>query len=165
MQRKIYLIIFNVRSAHNVGSLLRTADGLGISKLFLSGYSPYPAQDKDARLPHEASKVNNQIHKTALGAENTVNWKYVNSVLSVIEDLRAKGFQICALEQSTKAVNLNDYMPQNNVAIIVGNELAGVGDEILQNVDVILEIPMLGKKESFNVAQATAMALYHLRFH
>ncbi len=160
---KLVLIVHNLRSAHNVGSLLRTADGLGISKIYLTGYTAHPPCPNDARMPHEAAKAARQIHKTALGAEATTEWQYCSDINVVTRKLKTEGFSICALEQANNAVNLQDYKPGGSVGLIVGNEVVGIDSSILDSADTILEIPMQGAKESFNVAQAAAMALYSLK--
>jgi len=160
----IVLIAHNVRSSHNVGSLLRTAEGLGVAKVYLSSYTPYPTLDKDDRLPHIANKVHAQISKTALGAEKLVQIEHTNDISQLLSGLRQQGYYICALEQAPGATPLPTYKPQGAIALIVGNELEGIEPELLGLADTVLEIPMYGKKESFNVAQAAAMALFHLRF-
>lgn len=161
---KIYLIVHNVRSAHNVGSLLRSADGLGVAEVFLTGYSPYPMQAKDSRLPHLAAKTDRAIQKTALGAEKTIEWQYQADVISVINKLKSKGVAIAALEQTDDSVKLPDFKNNRSMAIIVGSERTGLPEEVLAACDLKLEIPMLGQKESFNVAVAGAIALYQLRY-
>lgn len=161
--REIVLLAHNLRSSHNVGSLLRTADGLSAS-VFLTGYTPYPVTVHDKRLPHIAQKTTAQIKKTALGAETTAHWDHSENVSEVIEHLKKQGFTIGALEQALNSENLADFTPPQKIAIIVGREIEGIEPEILSQSDVCLEIPMFGKKESFNVVQAAAMALYHCRF-
>lgn len=163
-KRQIVLIIYNVRSAYNVGSLLRTADGLGVKQVIIGGYSPYPKQLSDKRLPHLADKTHHQIQKTALGAEISVKWKYVDSIEDCLEQLQSSGFIIAALEQTAEAIKLNQYSPPQKITLFVGNEVGGLEPEVLKRSDVHLQIPMLGVKESFNVAVAGAIALYHLRF-
>ena len=162
--RNIVLIAHNLRSCHNVGSLLRTADGLGISKVYLTGYTPYPWQSNDVRLPHLAIKIHKQIQKTALGAEESVDWTHNPDVFSIIETLKSQAYGVVALEQSADSVDLTAWIPPSAVAIIVGRETEGIEPEVLKACDTTLEIPMLGKKESLNVVQASAMALYHCRF-
>lgn len=162
--RDIVLIAHNLRSIHNVGSLLRTADGLGISKVILSGYTPHPAHANDRRLPHESAKITAQIHKTALGAEDSVSWEYHGDLLPVIEHFKKKDYTVVALEQTPDSRDLPKYHPPEKIAILVGREVEGVEQEILDACDIALEIPMTGKKESFNVTQAAAMAMYHCRF-
>lgn len=160
--RRIILIAHNIRSCHNVGSLLRTADGFGIERVYLTGYTPYPLTKNDPRMPHIASKVSDQIHKTALGAENSVDWSREEEVLNLIRNLKTDGFLILALEQTSKAVDISAYMPPQKVALIVGNEVEGIEKDILKSCDAHLHIPMRGKKESFNVATAAGIALYAL---
>lgn len=162
--RQIIVIAHNIRSTHNVGSLLRTADGLGVEMVYLSGYTPYPLMPHDARLPHQARKTAAQIAKTALGAEQMIAWQYEADVLRVIKRLQVAGFQVAALEQSPGAVTLPDFEPPNNIALVLGREVEGLEPDVLAACDVTLEIPMFGRKESFNVTMAAAMALYHCRF-
>ncbi len=164
MKRDLVLIVHNVRSTHNVGSLLRTADGLGAKTVFLTGYSPYPMAPNDTRLPHIATKLHRQITKTALGAETSQNWQHQLDIVGLINQLKGQGYKICAIEQHPASVPLNRFKPSAKVALIVGHEVGGIESTILSIVDCILEIPMLGKKESLNVAQAAAIGLYHCRF-
>ncbi len=161
---ELVLIAHNLRSAHNVGSLLRTAEGLGVGKVWLSGYSPYPLRATDDRLPHLARKIDSQISKTALGAEQWLPWEHSTDVTSLIAGLKKDGFLIAALEQSAGSIALPAFTVPQKLVIIVGREVEGLETEILQLADQILEIPMLGQKESFNVVQAAAMALYHCRY-
>ncbi|MBX6333900.1 TrmH family RNA methyltransferase [Candidatus Saccharibacteria bacterium] len=162
--RNIVLIAHNLRSTHNVGSLLRTAEGLGVSKVILSGYTPHPAHAHDRRLPHEVEKITKSINKTALGAENMVKWEYHPELPPVLDKLRKSGYTIAALEQTDDARLLHKYHPPEQIAIVVGREVEGIEPEILDACDLVLEIPMFGRKESFNVVQAAAMALFHCRF-
>ena len=159
---QIILIINNVRSAHNVGSLLRTADGLGVKKVIISGYSPYPLSNNDSRLPHLAQKAHRQIQKTALGAEETASWSHSADIKTTISELKKSGYKIIALEQTSRAVLLDKYSPPIKLALIVGSEIGGIDQRLLNLSDVHLQIPMKGTKESFNVAVAGAIALYHL---
>jgi tRNA G18 (ribose-2'-O)-methylase SpoU len=162
--REIVLIAHNLRSTHNVGSLLRTADGLGVNALYLTGYTPYPLGPNDSRLPHEAQKIDKQIAKTALGAEKSLNWHCRQDIETLINELRKDGYLVAALEQAPGSTKLPDFRPPAKIVLIVGREVEGIETEILNLCDEILEIPMLGQKESFNVVQAAAMALYHIRF-
>lgn len=158
----VVLIAHNLRSAHNVGSLLRTADGLGINRVYLTGYTPHPLLENDERLPHLAAKIDKQIHKTALGAEHTQVWKYEEDILIVLQTMRDSGFMIYGLEQTATARRLSDVIPPERIAVIVGNEVSGLDEKTLQLCDEHIVIPMKGQKESFNVVQAAAMCLYHL---
>lgn len=162
--KEIVLLVHDVRSCHNVGSLLRTAEGLGVAKVYFSGYTPYPTQEHDTRLPHIHQKLTKQIHKTALGAETSQVWEYKESVTELIKDLKSDGFTVLALEQSNNSIPLPEYQSPDKVALLLGREVEGISDELLELVDQTLEIPMYGSKESFNVVQAAAMSLYHLRF-
>jgi 23S rRNA (guanosine2251-2'-O)-methyltransferase len=161
---QLVLIAHNLRSSHNVGSLLRTAEGLAVGKVWLTGYSPYPLSAQDTRLPHLARKTDRQIAKTALGAENLAAWEHAGDIRTVLAGLKANGFTIAGLEQTPDAVALPDYRPPRKLALIAGREVEGLEPEVRAQCDLCLEIPMPGRKESFNVAQAAAMALYHLRF-
>lgn len=164
MKRDIVVIAHDLRSCHNVGSLLRTADGIGVEKVWLTGYTPYPKRNDDNRLAHLAAKVDAKISKTALGAQNTVPWEHSSSVITVLEELRETGYVICALEQTPDASLLADYSPPNKIALLLGREVEGIETTLLKAASIHLVIPMQGKKESFNVIQAAAMALYHLRY-
>jgi tRNA G18 (ribose-2'-O)-methylase SpoU len=159
--QELILIVHNIRSSHNVGSMLRTGDGLGIAKIYLTGYTPYPLSDNDARLPYLAMRIDKQIHKTALGAEQSILWEYHDSILPLISKLRGQEFKIYALEQVTGAIPLTNFKPPKKLAIIVGREVEGIEPEIIDAVDSCLEIPMKGTKESFNVAVAAAMTLFY----
>lgn len=162
--RDIVLVAHNLRSAHNVGSLLRTAEGLGVSKVILSGYTPHPKHPYDRRLPHEAMKIGRDINKTALGAEDMVPWEQHNDVMPVLEKLKDGGYTLAALEQTDDAHLLHKYHPPQKIAIVLGREVEGIEAEILDACDTVLEIPMFGRKESYNVVQAAAMAIFHCRF-
>ncbi|MFQ5540724.1 MAG: TrmH family RNA methyltransferase [Candidatus Paceibacteria bacterium] len=153
MGREVFLIIHDVRSAHNVGSLFRTADCMGVSKIYLSGYTPAPIDRfgrKDAR-----------IAKVALGAEEVLPWDQ-REITELVAELKTSGVEVAALEQAPSAVPLDAYTPAGDVALIVGNEVDGLPHAVLVTSDATIEIPMKGKKESLNVAHAGAIALYHL---
>ncbi len=163
--REIVIIAHDMRSCHNVGSLLRTAEGLGVTKVYLSGYTPYPLDPQDKRLPHEANKIDKQISKTALGAEKLIPWEHHANVVELLKQLRASGFRIIALEQDAHSIPLPTFVAPEKIAILLGREVEGIDPLLLAYVDQTIEIPMFGQKESFNVVQATAMALYHCRFY
>ena len=166
MNKKISLILHDIRSAHNVGSIFRSADGLGVEKLYLSGYTPYPQQQNDERLPHIRKKIDSAIHKTALGAESYMTWKHFASIEEALQDARSVGMQIFALEQAKHSTSLHSIKLTSNtpVALLVGNEVTGLPDEIVAMCDKVVEIPMLGKKESHNVSVAAAIAAHWLLF-
>jgi tRNA G18 (ribose-2'-O)-methylase SpoU len=162
--KRLVLVAHNLRSTHNVGSLLRTADGLGVGKIYFGGYTPYPLLPIDERLPHLATKIDKQITKTALGAEKSVQWEHSQDVFEIINSLKQDGYKIAALEQAPGSIPLPEFKVPDKIAIILGREVEGLESEVLEACDFILEIPMLGSKESFNVVQAAAMAMYHCRF-
>lgn len=162
--RSIILIAHDIRSTHNVGSLLRTAEGLGVSKVIFSGYTPHPVMADDPRLPHLAQKIHGQIKKTALDAEDLVAWEQSTDIVRTIEKLKIDGYTVVALEQTDDSVKLPDFQPPEKVAILLGREVEGIDPTLLIHCDMAIEIPMFGKKESFNVVQAAAMALYRCRF-
>ncbi len=157
---EIILIAHNIRSTHNVGSIFRTAEGFGVSKIILSGYTPYPSFEGDPRLPHIADKLTSQIHKTALGAEEMVPFEY--QALPELESFKAQGYRIIGLEQDARSVLLSDYTAPDKIVLVLGEEVHGIESAILDHCEDIIEIPMQGKKESFNVSVATGIALYGL---
>lgn len=163
---QIVVIAHNIRSIHNIGSIFRTCDGFGVDHLYISGYSPYPElPDFDTRMPHLVDKLTRQIHKTAIGAEKTVDFSYHENINDLIDILKSKGFALYALEQSSKSVPLYKCRPSGKVALLLGEEVDGIAIELLRKADKTIEIPMYGVKESFNVSVATGIALYGLREH
>lgn len=162
--REIVVIAHDMRSAHNVGSLLRTADGFRAT-VYLTGYTPYPLAPDDKRLPHLSSKLTKQIHKTALGAEADHKlWTHESDIHNLIAHLKNENYEIIGLEQAPDSIKLPDYQPTDKIAILLGREVEGIDAELLKSCDKIVEIPMLGQKESLNVIEATTAALYHCRF-
>lgn len=161
---EIVLIAHNIRSIHNVGSLFRTSEGLGVRKLILSGYSPYPTTANDPRLPHIRDKITRDIHKTALGAEEIVPFEHSDDVAAKLAELKSEGFQIVGLEQDDRSIQLPNFIPPARIALLLGEEVNGIDAEFRALCDDIIEIPMSGKKESFNVSVAAGIALYHLCF-
>lgn len=151
----ISLIVDNIRSSENVGSFFRTADGLGIDKIYLVGYTPKPI-DKFGR-------PDGKIAKTALGAEKTVPYVEIKTITPLIKKLKTDGTLVIALEQSPNSIDYRKFKSANkNIALIVGNEVTGVSKNTLQKCDSVIEIPMRGMKESLNVSVATAIALAEL---
>ena len=148
-----FLIIENVRSAYNVGAMFRTADGAGVSKIFLVGYTPTPI-DRFGRPQAE-------IKKTSLGASSEVEWEHVDDVSKVIESLQSDGVEVVAVEQKETSISLPNFKLPEKIAYIVGNEIDGVSSEAIKMADKIMEIPMLGTKESLNVSVAAGIVLYH----
>lgn len=157
---EIVVIAHNIRSTHNVGSIFRTSEGFGVSKIILSGYTPYPQMAADTRLPHVAQKLTAQIHKTALDAETIVPFEYQET--PNLQSLREQGYRIVGLEQDDRSVMLADYKPPEKVALLLGEEVEGIAADLRELCDDLIEIPMVGRKESFNVSVATGIALYAL---
>jgi len=153
----VYAILNNIRSAHNVGSMFRTADGAGVSKLFLTGHTPTPYAGEGWK-----TRAHRDVEKTALGAEKFVPWEYHKQTWRLIEKLKRQGVQIVALEQTKGSIPYYEFQPNYPVCLIVGNEITGASKGILKRCDAILEIPMHGKKESLNVAVAFGVAVYSL---
>ena len=148
----MYVILDNIRSAYNVGAIFRTADGAGVTKLFLSGYTATPL-DRFGRVQVE-------IHKTSLGASETVPWEQVADVAACVAKLKADGVTIVAVEQTEVSVPLASLVLPEAVAFVFGNEIDGVSPEWLAAADVVVELPMLGHKESLNVAVTAGVVLY-----
>lgn len=161
--KSIILILDNIRSTYNVGSILRTADGFGITEVLFAGYTPYPILYEDPRLPHESRKITNAIHKTALGAEQTIDSKLFDTTKLAIKYAKTQGFRVAALEQAENSTNITEYKATEKTAIVLGNEVNGISSDTLALCDVIIEIPMFGRKESFNVSISAALCLYSLK--
>lgn len=160
--RSIIVILHNIRSAHNVGAIMRTAEGFGVSQCYITGYTPYPMHDADTRLPHLARKIHANIAKTALGAETALNWTTHANIDELLTSLRASGHLIAGLEQDTASISLDTAAREVPLALLLGEEVAGISPELRAKCDLLLEIPMHGTKESFNVSVAAGIALYEL---
>ena len=148
-----YIILEDIRSAYNVGAIFRTADASGVAKVFLTGYTPAPI-DRFGRPQAE-------IQKTSLGASTTMVWEQTVTIREVIERLQADGVTVVAVELAPGSVPLKEFTEPVQVAYIVGNEIDGVSKEALELADVIVELPMLGQKESLNVSVTAGIILYH----
>ena len=157
---EIIVIAHNIRSTHNVGAIFRTSEGFGVSRIILSGYTPYPLIKNDSRLPHISRKLTDQIHKTALGAEEIVPFEYQE--LPQITSLKEAGYTIVGLEQDARSVIMSDYHAPDKIVLLLGEEVEGITTDLRDLCDDLIEIPMVGKKESFNVSVATGIALYAL---
>ena len=144
----LIVVADNIRSMHNVGSLFRSGDAFLVEKIYLCGYTPRP--------PHR------EITKTAIGAENTVDWEYREDAIALAQELKENGYQIAALEQTDGSVLLGDFHPKptEKWALVLGNEVEGVQAEIIAICDVALEIPQFGTKHSLNVSVAGGIAMY-----
>jgi len=148
------LILPNIRSAINVGSIFRTADGVGVDKIYLVGYTPRPI-DRFGRAQKD-------IAKSALGAETWIPWEYREDLVELIKTLKDDDYSIIALEQDKNAIDYRKLKPTKKMAFIVGPEVNGLDKIILKLCDSIVEIPMYGKKESLNVSVATGIALFRI---
>jgi 23S rRNA (guanosine2251-2'-O)-methyltransferase len=151
---RVYLLLHNIRSAHNVGSIFRTADAAGVEKVFLSGYTPQPV-DRFGRPVKEMAKV-------ALGGEKTVGWEYVKSPAPLLKRLKKEGVQIIAIEQAKGSVDYKKVAPKYPVLFMVGNEVEGISKSLLARADIVAEIPMKGDKESLNVGVSLGIALFRM---
>ncbi len=143
------VVLNDIRSLFNVGSIFRTADGAGIEKLWLCGITGYPPQS--------------EISKTALGAEARVAWEHVRDVKKVITNLKQKHYQIVLLEQMTQSIPYQKFHPQSPVCLVVGNEIGGISDEIVDLCDAAVDIEMTGIKNSLNASVAFGIVVYHFR--
>lgn len=153
-KREVRVLIHDIRSTHNVGSMFRTSDSVGVNKIYLSGYSPTP-KDKYDRPRKDVAKV-------ALGAEKTIPWEYVESPQVLIKKLKKEGFEIVGLEQSEHSVDYKKFKYNKPILFIVGSEVLGMDKKILDLCDVVVEIPMMGEKESLNVSVAFGVAIFRL---
>ena len=154
--RDCVLVLHNIRSAHNVGSMFRTADGAGVSRIIISGYTPGVT---DPRGKERAPFV-----KVSLGAEKIVPYSRAKVLSAVLKKLKKEGYTIVAIEQNKNSKSLFEYSPAKNkkLAVVMGNEVRGINAQSLRHADHILHIPMQGKKESLNVGVAAGIALFTL---
>ncbi len=143
------LILNNIRSLYNVGSIFRTADGVALEKIWLCGITGVPPDS--------------QISKTALGAEHSVPWEFQSSARQVIEKLRKESYQIVLLEQTAQSIPYQEFRLKGPVCLVVGNEITGVSEDLLPYCDAAIEIEMAGIKNSLNVAVAFGIVAYHIR--
>lgn len=159
-KKELCFILHNVRSAYNVGSIFRTADSVGASKMYLSGYTPTPFVYKTKSL-HQ-TKAEKMLAKTALGAQAYLDWEKVDDIFGLIESLKKDGYMVIALEQDKRSVLYGEFESVGKMALILGNEPSGVNQEVLDACDAIIEIPMRGRKKSLNVSVAAGIAGYEL---
>lgn len=153
-KKEISVLLHNIRSTHNVGSIFRTADALGVTKIYLSGYTPTPV-DKFGRNRKDIAKV-------ALGAEKSLDWEYLGSSEKTIKDLKKTGVMVVGIEQAKDSVDYKKIKINQPSLFVVGNEVDGVEKNILKLCDVVAEIPMMGEKESLNVSVAFGVALFRI---
>ena len=152
--KNFYLILPDIRSCHNVGAMFRTADACGVTKLFLVGYTPVPPRP--------------QIDKVSLGAETWMPWEHRANLKVLIRGLKKKGVEIIGLEKNNSSINIKEIgdkrykINKKDIALIVGNEVEGISEDILKLCDVVVHIPMYGKKESLNVSVAAGIGMYEI---
>lgn len=147
-KKEVIVVCHNIRSAFNVGSIFRTADGAGVDKIILGGWSAYP--------PHP------KLAKTALGAEKNIPFQRVWQAWRVLDDLKSAGYNIIALEKTQGAGNIFSFKPKFPLALVLGNEVKGLSKNILSRCDKIVFLPMKGQKESLNVSVAFGAAIYQI---
>ena len=149
----IVLVLDNIRSAHNVGSAFRTADSFKADKVWLCGICAVPPSA--------------EIHKSALGAEDSVEWEHVDDTMEAVRRLKEDGYTVVCAEQTVGSVMLNDFVPEKGqkYAVVFGNEVAGVRQDVVDASDMCLEIPQFGTKHSLNVSVSVGVILWHFRLH
>ena len=164
---KIIVVLHNIRSCYNVGAILRTAEGFGVFRVILSGYTPKVHDSK--LLPHLRDKLDKEIHKTARGAEEMLDIYSCDDIFSELTDLHENGWQIVGLENNISKVPLYELGDKalsaalsDKVVLILGEEVHGIDNSLHDIIDLFVEIPMSGKKESFNVSVAAGIALFGL---
>lgn len=163
---ELVLVLNNIRSCYNVGAILRTAEGFGVSDVIFSGYTP---RVHDMRvLPHLREKLDHEIHKTALGAEDLVKIEVAEDLKALLSEYQKQGFKVVGLENNIEKeiFCLNDASLKekigNKVVLVLGEEVEGISPELYDSIDLFVEIPMKGQKESFNVSVAAGIAMYGL---
>ncbi len=144
----IIIVLDNIRSLNNIGSVFRTSDAFLIEKIYLCGITAKP--------PHK------DIHKTALGSTDTVDWEYVENTMDLVEVLKAKKVRVCAIEQTENATMLNDFKPEADTtyALIFGNEVKGVAQNVVSACDTVIEIPQFGTKHSLNISVSCGVVIW-----
>lgn len=161
---EVVLVLHNIRSCYNVGAILRTAEGFGVSEVVLSGYTPR-VHDKNL-LPHLREKLDKEIHKTALGAEDMVKIEVAENLKTLLLGYKSRGYQVIGLENNIKQdiCQINDPSLKeklgDKIVLFLGGEVNGIDPDFYDLIDLFVEIPMRGKKESFNVSVASAIAIY-----
>ncbi len=151
---EICLALHNIRSVYNVGAIFRTADAVGVSKIYLCGYTPAPID--------RFGRARKDVAKAALGAEKTIAWESVEDISDLISQLKKEKYKILALEQDEKSIDYKEAKLSNKNVLILGEEVNGIEKDILKKCDEILEIPMKGEKESLNVSVAAGVMLFSL---
>ena len=149
----VVVVLDNIRSLYNTGSILRTADASGVERVVLCGITPRPDQ---------GSRQRRAIAKTALGADESVAWEYEPTTRAALERFRAAGYEIAVVETAPEALTLFEWTPRWPVCLVFGHERSGVSDDLASEFDTVVRIPMLGQKRSLNVATAAGVVLYEL---
>lgn len=152
MKNKIAVLLHNIRSTHNIGSIFRTADAAGVSHVYLSGYTPTPTD--------RFGRTRKDIAKTALGAEKTIEWSHIHDVSSLVSKLRHDRWHIVGVEQDADARDFRSFIPQHPTLFMFGNEVRGLSRKMRAQCDTLIEIPMHGRKESLNVSVAAGIILF-----
>ncbi|MEY4440948.1 MAG: hypothetical protein RLY49_574 [Candidatus Parcubacteria bacterium] len=153
-KKEVVVVLDNVRSVHNVGAIFRTADALGINKIFLCGITPTPVD----RFGRERS----DLHKSALGAEKSVSWEHHSSTLSLVEQLQKEGYTVVCIEQEKNSVDYKTVTLKNKTCFVFGNEIEGISKDVLEQADQIAEIQMMGEKESLNVSVTFGIMMFRM---
>ncbi len=154
MVSQIHILLHDIRSTHNVGAIFRTADAAGVKKIYISGYTPAPID--------RFGRTRTDISKTSLGAEKTVAWESISDPRELIKKLKKDKFQIVGVEQDAISIDYRDFEVKRDILVVLGEEVNGIDKSLLKMCDVILELPMLGQKESLNVSVAAGIVLYSL---
>lgn len=162
-QRSIVVIAHNLRSVHNVGSLLRTGEVFAADKVHVTGFTPYPTHPGDERDAKLADQQTRRLAKAAAGAERMMPFERHSDVYALLDSLREQGYVVAGLEIDPDAHTLADYAPDDKVALLLGDEVVGISPELRERCDVLLQIPVYGRKSSLNVSVAAGIALYVLR--
>ena len=153
-KKDVVVVLDNIRSVHNVGAIFRTADALGIDKIFLCGITPSPID----RFGRDRS----DLHKSALGAEKTVSWEACTSAFLCVEQLKSEGYSVVCVEQAKNSVDYKTVNPKNKTCFIFGNEVEGVSKDVIDIADEVAEIKMMGKKESLNVSVTFGIVMFRM---
>lgn len=149
---RIFLVLDNIRSIYNVGSVFRTADAAGISEIFLCGITPTPID--------RFNRARSDLEKVALGAEKNIPWRYFKNTEEAVKNLKKEKVNLIAVEQTKKSIDYKKIRVNKDTAFVFGNEVKGVSESVLKTCDLICEIPMKGKKESLNVSVSVGIILF-----
>ncbi len=165
MKTKVHILLPDIRSAYNVGSIFRSADCFSVEKIYLHGTTPTPID----RFGRSNSGAQKEISKTALGAEKDIPWEYITKIDKFLKIIKEENFTIVCIEQDKKSITLENFLKIKklekieNILIIFGNEIEGIEKDILKKTDYIVEIPMQGNKESLNVSVCAGLIMYILQ--